>query len=277
MANRLPVRERLAKNGLTIPADTRFIAGQMDTTTDEVVLFDLEDLPETHRADVARLLDDLRAASRLTRQERLARFPEIGTTVPAEAGARWTERRSADWSQNRPEWGLSGNTAFLITRRDLTKGLDLGGRTFLHSYDYREDPTGRLLEIILIGPQLVAQWINMEHYFSTVDNDLYGAGSKIYHNVVGRVGVMVGAQSDLRLGLSWQTVMNGDMPYHEPMRLLTVIEAPRAQVEQLIQRHELLQRFYRHGWVHLVVLDPQAGVFYRYLTTGEWRAVGEGM
>ncbi len=149
-------------------------------------------------------------------------------------------RRSADWSQVRPEWGLSSNTAFIIGRRELTKGLDLGGRVFLHSYDYREDPSNRLLEVLLTGPQVVAQWINMEHYFSAVDNEVYGSGSKVYHNVVGRLGIMSGPWSDLRLGLARQTVMNGDMPYHEPMRLLTIIEAPRERIEKLIARHEVL-------------------------------------
>ena len=81
----------------------------------------------------------------------------------------------------------------------------------------------------MTGPQIVGQWINMEHYFSTVDQEIYGSGSKIYHNVVGRLGIMSGPQSDLRTGLAWQTVMNGPRPYHEPMRLLTVIEAPREQ------------------------------------------------
>ncbi|MES4785083.1 MAG: hypothetical protein C4294_03890, partial [Nitrospiraceae bacterium] len=77
-----------------------------------------------------------------------------------------------------------------------------------------EDPTGRLLEVIMTGPQLVAEWINMEHYFSVVDNEVYGSGSKVYHNVVGRVGIMSGPWSDLRLGLARQTVMNGEAPYH---------------------------------------------------------------
>ena len=64
----------------------------------------------------------------------------------------------------------------------------------------------------MTGPQIVAQWINMEHYFSTVDQEVYGSGSKIYHNVVGRLGIMSGPQSDLRTGLAWQTVMNGQQP-----------------------------------------------------------------
>jgi uncharacterized protein YbcC (UPF0753/DUF2309 family) len=178
-----------------------------------------------------------------------------------------------DWSQVRPEWGLSSNTAFLIGRRELSKGLDLGGRVFLHSYDYREDPSNRLLEVLLTAPQVVAQWINMEHYFSAVDNEVYGSGSKIYHNVVGQIGIMSGPWSDLRLGLARQTVMSGDAPYHEPMRLLTIVEAPRERIEKLIARHEVLRHFYHNEWVHLVALDPNDGVWYRYRPTGEWTLI----
>ncbi|MEP6959492.1 MAG: DUF2309 domain-containing protein, partial [Nitrospirota bacterium] len=170
MANNPKVRERLAKKGLDIPTDTHFLAGQVDTTTDDVHLFDLEDAPPTHRTHLARLLEDLKEAARLTSQERCARFPDVRTTLPAHKAASHVRQRSVDWSQVRPEWGLSGNTAFIIGPRRLTKALDLEGRVFLHSYDYREDPSNRLLEVLLTGPQVVAQWINMEHYFSTVDN-----------------------------------------------------------------------------------------------------------
>jgi len=276
MANNQKVRERLAKNGLNIPSDTHFLAGQVDTTTDDVHLFDLEDAPPTHRADIARLVEDLKKTTSLTNQERCARFPDVAATLPAHKAAAHVHRRSVDWSQVRPEWGLSGNTAFVVGRRDLTKALDLEGRVFLHSYDYREDPSNRLLEVLLTAPQVVAQWINMEHYFSTVDNDVYGSGSKIYHNVVGRIGIMSGPWSDLRLGLARQTVMNGDVPYHEPMRLLTVIEAPRERIEKLIARHEVLQHFYHNEWVHLVALEPEEGVLYRYRPTGEWDRIDEG-
>jgi uncharacterized protein YbcC (UPF0753/DUF2309 family) len=270
MANKPQVRERLAKKGIEIPPDTHFLAGQIDTTTDEVQLFDLEDVPTTHRKDLVRLLEDLKAAGQLTSQERVGRFPEFPGGQPPRQTPAHVRRRSADWSQVRPEWGLSGNTAFIIARRELTKALNLDGRTFLHSYDYRQDSDGRLLEIIMTAPQVVTQWINMEHYFSTVDNEAYGSGSKIYHNVVGRFGVMSGTVSDLRTGLAWQTVMNGELPYHEPMRLLTIIEAPRSRIEKVIQRHELLQRFYANQWVNMVVLDPDDGVLYRYLATGGW-------
>ena len=273
MANNPKVRERLAKLGIDIPYDSHFLAGQMNTTTDAVELFDLEDVPPTHRADLARLQEDLREASTLTSRERCARFPDVQRLLSESKAEAHVRQRSVDWSQVRPEWGLSGNTAFLIGRRELSKGLDLGGRVFLHSYDYREDPSNRLLEVLLTAPQVVAQWINMEHYFSAVDNEVYGSGSKIYHNVVGRLGIMSGPWSDLRLGLARQTVMNGEMPYHEPMRLMTIVEAPRERIEKLIARHELLQRYYHNEWVHLVALEPADGMLYRYLPTKEWRQV----
>jgi uncharacterized protein YbcC (UPF0753/DUF2309 family) len=219
---------------------------------------------------LARLQEDLKKASALTSQERCRRFPEIQRTIEGHKAETLVRRRSADWSQVRPEWGLSSNTAFVIGRRELTKGLDLGGRVFLHSYDYREDPSNRLLEVLLTGPQVVGQWINMEHYFSAVDNDVYGSGSKIYHNVVGRLGIMSGPWGDLRLGLAKQTVMNGEVPYHEPMRLLTVVEAPRERIDKLIERHDVLKYFYRNEWVHVVALEPEEGAFYRYRPTSEW-------
>jgi uncharacterized protein YbcC (UPF0753/DUF2309 family) len=273
MANNPKVRERLAKTGLEIPSDTHFLAGQIDTTTDEMQLFDLEDVPPTHRKDVTRLLDNLREAARLTSQERYARFPEVRSMVSPRQAHAYVQARSADWSQVRPEWGLSGNTSFIIGRRNLTKGLDLAGRVFLHSYDYREDPTNLLLEVILTGPQVVGQWINMEHYFSTVDPEVYGSGSKVYHNVVGRLGIISGPWSDLRSGLATQTVMNGQTPYHEPMRLLTVVEAPRASIDKLVGRHEVLQRFYRNEWVHLVAVDPEDSGLYRYRPDGDWTPI----
>ena len=273
MANNPKVRERIAKLGIAIPSDTHFLAGQMDTTTDAIQLFDLVDVPPTHHGDLARLQKDLKRASALTSQERCARFPEIPQVLKEAQAEAHVRRRSVDWSQVRPEWGLSNNTTFLIARRELTKGLDLGGRVFLHSYDYREDPSNRLLEVLLTAPQVVAQWINMEHYFSAVDNEVYGSGSKIYHNVVGRLGIMSGPWSDLRLGLARQTVMSGEGAYHEPMRLLTIIEAPRSRIEKLIARHEVLQHYYHNEWVHLIVFDPEERVWYRYRPDETWDGI----
>jgi uncharacterized protein YbcC (UPF0753/DUF2309 family) len=271
MANRPLVREQLAKNGIAIPHDTYFIAGQHNTATDDVELFDLEDLPPTHRRDILQLVRDLEKAGARTSQERCARFPEItGHLTPSKA-KREVGRRGNDWSQVRPEWGLSRNAAFIVGRRALTHGIDLEGRAFLHSYDYREDRDGRLLEAVMTGPQVVAQWINMEHYFSTVDPEVYGSGSKIYHNVAGRLGVMSGPQSDLRTGLAWQTVMNGERPYHEAMRLLTIVEAPRERVDGVLRNQSLLRRLYDNEWLTLIAVDPNDGTYHQYLPKQGWR------
>lgn len=270
MANKPQVRDQLLKNGIAIPPDTFFIAGEHDTATDEVRLFDLEDLPHTHNKDLIRLTADLKKTGSRNARERCARFPEIEAPLNRIQAGREVRRRSSDWSQNRPEWGLSGNACFLIGRRELIRRVDLEGRAFLHSYDHREDPTGKYLEIVMTGPQVVGEWISMEHYFSTVDNQNYGAGSKIYHNVVGRFGVMAGPQSDLRTGLAWQTVMSGDQPYHEPMRLLTVIEAPLDRITQIIVRHNVLEHFYDNAWVRLMALNPEDRTFHFYIPKQGW-------
>jgi len=276
MANKPAVREALARNGIAVPSDTYFIAGQHDTTTDTVQIFDLEDLPHTHLNDLLRLSRDLEEAGRRNSRERCSRLPEIAAVLPPSAAIRETRRRSGDWSEVRPEWGLSGNAAFIVGRRELIRGVDLEGRAFLHSYDYREDPAGRLLEIIMTGPQVVGEWISMEHYFSTVDPEVYGSGSKIYHNIVGRFGVMSGPQSDLRTGLAWQTVMNGPRPFHEPVRMLTLIEAPRDRIAGIIRRHRFLQHLYDNEWVRLAVLDPDEKIFYDYIPKQGWRPVNGG-
>lgn len=270
MANKPAVREQLAKNGIAIPPDTYFIAGQHNTATDEVDLFDLEDLPPTHRKDVLQLIRDLERATARNNQERCARFPEIQSKPRASKARREVRRRSSDWSQVRPEWGLSGNAAFIIARRSLTRGVDLEGRAFLHSYDYRADADGRLLEAIMTGPQVVAQWINMEHYFSATDPEVYGSGSKIYHNVVGRLGVMSGPQSDLRTGLAWQTIMNGEVPYHEALRLLTVVEAPLERIDRIIHTQTLLRRLYDNEWLRIVAVEPEERLCYLYVPRHGW-------
>jgi uncharacterized protein YbcC (UPF0753/DUF2309 family) len=275
MANKPPVREQLARSGIVIPQDTYFIAGQHNTTTDEVELFDLEDLPPTHRKDLLQLVRDLERAGARNVQERCARFPEINAPLRASKARREVRRRSSDWSQVRPEWGLSGNAAFIIARRSLTRGVQLDGRVFLHSYDYRGDPDGRLLEAVMTGPQVVGQWINLEHYFSTVDQEIYGSGSKIYHNVVGRLGIMSGPQSDLRTGLAWQTVMGAAQPYHEAVRLLTLIEAPRQRIDKILRNQRHLRQLYDNEWLRLIAIEPERSVCYPYIPKRGWSEFGE--
>ncbi|WP_134440882.1 putative inorganic carbon transporter subunit DabA, partial [Methylacidiphilum caldifontis] len=134
-----------------------------------------------------------------------------------------------------------------------------------HSYDYREDPSGRWLMNIVNGPLIVAHWINMEYYFSTVDNAVYGSGSKVTANVVGGLGVMQGSHSDLKPGLPWQSVRDTDgAPYHEPMRLLVVIEAPRERIQGVLDALPLFRQLVHNAWVHLLMYDPMTEELVRY-------------
>jgi len=273
MANKPQVRQKLAEKGLPIPADTHFLPGQHDTTTDEVELFDLEDVPATHRKDLLRLQQDLKEAGEKNSRERLARFPDEPVMKGIYNASRRTRQRSMDWSQVRPEWGLSRHTTFIAGRRVLTHGVNLEGRAFLHSYDHLQDPSGKYLEIIMTAPMVVGNWINMEHYFSTVDPTSYGSGSKVYHNVVGRLGVMYGTQSDLCIGLPIQTVYDGEKPYHEPMRLFAIIEAPLEKITTVIARHDFLQRLIRNQWINLVALEPDTMEFFLFQLPDDWKPV----
>lgn len=277
MANKPHVREHLAKNGIMVPEDTHFIGGVHNTTTDEVELFDLEDLPETHKEDLERLKADLYQAKLRTNVERCNRLPGAVKGSSFEQAAKEVARRAGDWSETRPEWGLAGNAAFIIGDRTLTKNIDLEGRAFLNSHNYRIDSTGALLEGIIMGPMVVGQWINAEHYFSATDTEIYGSGSKIYHNVVGRIGIMSGPQSDLRTGLAWQSMMNGELPYHEPLRLLVVIEAPRERIHSIVERQPILKQLCDNEWIHLVAVDYEGEEpLYRYQAKKGWVPVRSG-
>ena len=270
IANKPAVREVLNGQGIHIPADTWFVPALHNTTTDQLQLHDLDLLPSTHLVYLERLTHGLQAASRLAAAERLPTLePALSQADPARA-YRLAQRNAADWSQARPEWGLARNAAFIIARRSVTEHMDLEGRVFLNSYDYREDPKGRLLENILAGPLVVGQWINMEHYFSAVDNERYGSGSKAYHNVAGRFGVMTGNLSDLRTGLPAQTVLKDGHPYHEPLRLLTLIEAPFSQATRAIERVVKVKNLVHNAWIRLVILDPETG-FIQLFEDGGWR------
>ncbi len=268
MANKPAVRQRLRAMGIDIPDDAWFIPAMHNTTIDEIIMYDLDLLPATHLIYLDRLRQGLTAACRLCAKERI---PELGEDIyPVSNGVRKALRNALDWSQVRPEWGLSRNAYFIIGRRGMTRNISLEGRAFMHSYDYRVDHKLILLENILTGPLVVAQWINMEHYFSAIDNESYGSGSKVYHNVAGRFGVMTGNIGDLRTGLPAQTVLLNGKPYHEPLRLITLVEAPLESVKTAISRVASVRRLLQNDWIHMAVVDPVSGDIYRYCA-GDWK------
>jgi uncharacterized protein YbcC (UPF0753/DUF2309 family) len=273
MANEPEVRSILKKKGLLIPDDTWFLPGKHNTTTDRVEFYDLEELPDSYKEDLQILKKDLEEAGTMQSLERCHRIPSAPTEISPEQAFAHVDERSCDWANTRPEWGLASNGAFIIGRRKLTKGLDLGGRTFLHSYDPFADPKGSILEKIMTAPLIVGEWINMGYYFPSVDPWAYGSGSKVLHNVVGGIGMMLGSQSDLQMGFPLQTVNNGDTHYHEPMRLLAVIEHTPHLISSIIQKHAILQQLFHNQWLNLISLDPNSFEFHRYNPDQTWERV----
>jgi len=271
MANKKEVRRKLRAQGLDINDDAWFVGAHHNTTTDELMLYDLDHVPSTHIFYMDRLRTGLSAASHLCAQERLPSLQLEPTSQEPTAAYREIERNAMDWSQVRPEWGLSRNAYIIIGRRELTKDMSLDGRAFMHSYDYRLDPMQRLLENIITGPLVVAQWINMEHYFSTVDNEKFGSSSKVYHNVAGRFGVMTGGLSDLRTGLPSQTVLKNGLPYHEPLRLIAVIESPLEHARKAIESVFAVKTLVVNDWIRMLVIDSDKQTVYTY-NDGEWDA-----
>jgi uncharacterized protein YbcC (UPF0753/DUF2309 family) len=270
MGNKPHVRRTLKENGLSIPEDTWFLAGKHNTVTDQVTFYDLQDVPASHAEDLRLLTQDLEQAGAHQALDRSHRIPQAPRNISPEKARDHMLARSVDWANVRPEWGLSSNAAFILGRRTLTSDLDLGGRVFLQSYDPDADAQGAILEALMMAPLVVAQWISMEYYFSAVDPECYGSGSKVTHNVVSGVGVMHGSHSDLQTGLPLQSVNNGKRHYHEPMRLLAIIEAPTSRISSAIQKHTLLQHLLHNQWINLVAVDPATREFHRYNSDSTW-------
>jgi uncharacterized protein YbcC (UPF0753/DUF2309 family) len=258
--NDAAVRLHLDARGIDIPEDTWFVAAEHDTATDRITLLDRHLVPGEYGEELDRIEADLAVAGSRLAAERCSRLPGAPYRPTPGIAAKHVSRRSADWAEVFPEWGLAGNAAFVIGPRSMTRGLNLDRRVFLHSYDAEVDADGRSLETILTAPLVVAQWINAQYYFSTADPDRFGAGTKTLHNVVGGVGVLAGYDGDLRLGLPWQSLACGDELVHEPMRLLAVVQAPLERIDNIIQRHDGLRNLVEHNWIALAARpDARAG------------------
>ena len=264
--NNPKVRTYLAGVGIHIPDATLCLAAQHNTTTDEVELctlgFDL--LSETHPIPLEGIILDLKKdLSMAGIQNSQNRCKAMGFYGSAAQCAQHTKKRSTDWAQIRPEWGLAGNACFMIAPRSMSQWTDLEGRAFLHSYDYRQDPDGAILTTILTAPMVVAQWINHQYLFSTLDPIAYGSGSKITKNITSKIGVMQGVSSDLMTGLPLQSVYNTDTtPYHQPLRLNVVVHAPQGILDSILSNQPVLQKLFGRGWVILTCIDPDRQVYF---------------
>ena len=262
LLNDKAVRQALAPNGILIPADTIFLGGLHDTTTDTVTLFEDDLETDIARGDMIRIQHWLAQAGNLTRAERAQRLPR--------ATADSVTARSRDWSEVRPELGLAGCRAFIAAPRVRTAGRSLEGQAFLHDYVWKKDEGFKILELILTAPVVVASWISLQYFGSSVAPSLFGAGNKLLHNGVGGIGVVEGNGGNLRAGLPLQSVHDGEDFVHEPLRLTVAVEAPKEAISDILKRHAQVRALFDNGWLSLFALNQNGEMAWRYAGDLVW-------
>ena len=262
------VRSELLGRGIRIPEETRFLAAVHDTTTDLVSICDRDTIPRLY----ARRVEALEAA--LARAGEMARLERTFSLGVEDGDEQQIFARARDWAQVRPEWGLAGCTSFIVGPRHYTAGAELGTSAFLHEYDWTADEGFDVLELIMTAPMVVASWINLQYFASTVDNRAFGAGDKVLHNVAGGLGVVEGNGGDLRVGLPMQSVHDGQRFVHRASRLTVAIAAPIDAINGVIASHAMLTDLLDHGWIHLVALNDAGEISHRYEGALEWSELG---
>ncbi|HYM26298.1 MAG TPA: putative inorganic carbon transporter subunit DabA, partial [Vicinamibacterales bacterium] len=263
MANDRRVRELLAGEGLAIGTETWFVGAQRNTCDNTVTFFDTDLIPASAIDRFERAREAVETARRREAHERCRRFDAAPLWYPPAAALAHVQGRAADLAQPRPEYGHATNAFCVIGRRARTRGIFLDRRAFLVSYDPDTDGDGAILARVLAAVVPVVAGISLEYYFSYVDPTGYGSGTKLPHNVTSLLGVMDGAQSDLRTGLPWQMV-----EIHEPARLAIVVEAPRERLEAVVGSNPSIERLVRNRWIWLACLDPASGTLWEKRSHG---------
>jgi uncharacterized protein YbcC (UPF0753/DUF2309 family) len=260
MANHPKVRQRIEELGVSIPDSVHFIGGYHNTCNDRIDYFDLDHMPSTHRKLFREMENNLLEARRRNAKERCRRFESALITLSPEEALQHVEERAEDLSQARPEYNHATNAICIVGQRSWSRGLFLDRRSFLVSYDPAiDDAKGTIVERILQAVIPVCGGISLEYFFSTVDNEVYGCGSKLPHNITSLAGVMTGAASDLRPGLSAQMV-----EIHEPLRLLFVVQSTPEVLHRIIEANPSIRLLVGNEWVQLALFDPKSGTMRLY-------------
>jgi uncharacterized protein YbcC (UPF0753/DUF2309 family) len=257
--NHKEVRKILASKGIQIPDSTQFVGSMHDTAADVMGYYDEQVLNAVNAAQHLLNKQNFETALNLNAKERSRRFASIDTKQELEQVRKAIHNRSVSLFEPRPELGHGTNTLAIIGRRQVTKGLFLDRRAFLNSYDHSTDPDGTILANVMRPIGLVCGGINLEYYFSRVDNIKMGAGTKLPHNVMGLFGVANSSDGDLRPGLPWQMI-----EVHDPVRLLVIVEHKPEIVLKAIQSSEEVFEWYKNEWVHIVALHPEEKQFYYF-------------
>ena len=252
MANHPEVRSILKTRGIIIPESTQFIGGLHDTTRDDIVFYDEHILNAENLAVHQKNIYTFEQALDKNAKERSRRFMSIDTKQEAKKIHEEIRTRSVTLFEPRPELNHATNALCIIGRRSLSKRIFLDRRSFMNSYDYKVDPDGKYLLNILKAAAPVCGGINLEYYFSRVDNQKLGAGTKLPHNVMGLIGVANGIDGDLRPGLPSQMI-----EVHDPVRLLMIVEQFHEVVLKTIQISPETYEWFINEWVHLVTVNPE--------------------
>ncbi|MEP6167755.1 MAG: DUF2309 domain-containing protein [Rhodopirellula bahusiensis] len=261
MANDPRVRRRVSQLGIELPDEVRFVGAYHNTCNDDVDYYDLDLLPRSHRELFRGIESDIIETRARNAHERSRRFESAPLGLTPQEALEHVEERAEDLSQARPEYNHATNTLVTVGRRDWSRGLFMDRRAFVTEYDPAvDDKDGHILTRILQAAIPVCGGISLEYYFSTVDVEGYGCGSKLPHNVASMVGVMTGAASDLRPGL-WQQMVE----IHEPMRILFVIETTAEMLSRIIVENEGIRRMVEGNWVQLAIIDPSNSAIQRYV------------
>jgi uncharacterized protein YbcC (UPF0753/DUF2309 family) len=239
--------------------------GLRDTTRDELAFYELDDLTADQASRHAQFVLDCEAASGRNAQERIRRFEAVPLGTDAAKARNHVRRRSASLFEPRPELNHATNALAIVAPRAFTDHVFLDRRAFLNSYDPAQDPEGHGLQTILGAAAPVCGGINLEYYFSRVDNQRLGAGTKLPHNVMGLIGVANGIDGDLRPGLPSQMI-----EVHDPLRLLMVVVQAPDVVEKMLQRAPATRAWFDLAWIHLAVIDPVTRAIYRYEQGGTY-------
>ncbi|MDP2168958.1 MAG: DUF2309 domain-containing protein [Rhodocyclaceae bacterium] len=265
MANRSAVRALMRERGIDIPDTTWFLGAEHNTTDDLITWYDTEDIAVSLAPTFAQVDRDLAQAVQAHAQERCRRLYSAPLDLDPAAALRHVWARRNDWSQARPELGHATNACAFFGRRAMSRGAFFDRRSFLISYDPTQDPDGKVLERHLLINGAVGAGISLEYFFSTVNNEQFGCGSKVTHNVAGYFGVMQGASSDLATGLPKQMI-----EVHEAMRLLVVIEQTLDIITAIYQRQPPLQELVGNGWVIVAAKDPESGAIHQFDPVSGW-------
>ena len=259
MANHPGVRDILKNRGITLPPSSIFIGALHDTTRDEIEFYD-DILTDINKSVIhQKNKETFSLALSKNAKERSRRFATLNNKIDLKKLHESVKKRSVSLFEPRPELNHATNALCIVGGRGLTENLFLDRRAFMNSYDYTIDTEGNFLFNILKAAAPVCGGINLEYYFSRVDNLKLGAGTKLPHNVMGLIGVANGIDGDLRPGLPNQMV-----EVHDPLRLLMIVEHFPDIVLKTIQRTPELYEWFINEWIHLVVLEPGKKTLWRF-------------